>query len=62
MTRSSPLRGGGDRGARGLGAPRGRATRCGAIEALGAFRLLCAHRRGPYGVSGWTALIEAWLG
>jgi exodeoxyribonuclease V alpha subunit len=33
-----------------------------AIEALGAFRLLCAHRRGPYGVSGWTALIEAWLG
>jgi exodeoxyribonuclease V alpha subunit len=34
----------------------------GAIRALGAFRLLCAHRRGPYGVSGWTALIEAWLG
>jgi exodeoxyribonuclease V alpha subunit len=34
----------------------------GAIEALGSFRLLCAHRRGPYGVSGWTALIEAWLG
>ncbi len=34
----------------------------GAIEALGSFRLLCAHRRGPYGVSGWTELIEAWLG
>ena len=34
----------------------------GAIRALGTFRLLCAHRRGPYGVSGWTALIEAWLG
>ena len=34
----------------------------GAIQALGAFRLLCAHRRGPYGVSRWTALIEAWLG
>jgi exodeoxyribonuclease V alpha subunit len=33
-----------------------------AIEALGAFRLLCAHRRGPYGVSGWTARMEAWLG
>jgi exodeoxyribonuclease V alpha subunit len=33
-----------------------------AIEALGAFRLLCAHRRGPYGVSGWTARIEGWLG
>jgi exodeoxyribonuclease V alpha subunit len=34
----------------------------GAIDALGSFRLLCAHRRGPYGVSGWTELIEAWLG
>jgi exodeoxyribonuclease V alpha subunit len=34
----------------------------GAIAALGSFRLLCAHRRGPSGVSGWTALIEAWLG
>jgi exodeoxyribonuclease V alpha subunit len=33
-----------------------------AIQALGAFRLLCAHRRGPYGVSGWTARIEGWLG
>ena len=33
-----------------------------AIEALGAFRLLCAHRHGPYGVSSWTARIEAWLG
>jgi exodeoxyribonuclease V alpha subunit len=33
-----------------------------AIQALGAFRLLCAHRRGPYGVSSWTARIESWLG
>jgi exodeoxyribonuclease V alpha subunit len=33
-----------------------------AIEALGAFRLLCAHRCGPYGVSGWTGRIEGWLG
>ena len=33
-----------------------------AIEALGSFRLLCAHRRGPHGVSGWTARVEAWLG
>ena len=24
--------------------------------------LLCAHRRGPHGVSGWTARVEAWLG
>jgi exodeoxyribonuclease V alpha subunit len=32
-----------------------------ALDALGAFRLLCAHRRGPYGVSTWTALVERWL-
>jgi exodeoxyribonuclease V alpha subunit len=32
-----------------------------ALEALGAFRLLCAHRRGPYGVETWMARIEAWL-
>jgi exodeoxyribonuclease V alpha subunit len=34
----------------------------GAIAALGSFRLLCAHRRGPYGVSTWTAWIEDWTG
>ena len=33
----------------------------GALEALSAFRLLCAHRRGPYGVSSWTAAAERWL-
>ena len=33
-----------------------------AIEALGSFRLLCAHRRGPYGVGEWTNRIEAWIG
>jgi exodeoxyribonuclease V alpha subunit len=33
-----------------------------AIAALGTFRLLCAHRRGPYGVSAWTARIEEWTG
>jgi exodeoxyribonuclease V alpha subunit len=32
-----------------------------AIAALGGFRVLCAHRRGPYGVSTWTARIEEWL-
>jgi exodeoxyribonuclease V alpha subunit len=33
-----------------------------AIAALGSFRLLCAHRRGPYGVSTWTARIQDWTG
>jgi exodeoxyribonuclease V alpha subunit len=33
-----------------------------ALEALAGFRLLCAHRRGPYGVSDWTSRVQAWLG
>ena len=33
----------------------------GALHALSAFRLLCAHRRGPHGVATWTAQIERWL-
>jgi len=32
-----------------------------ALGALGRFRLLCAHRRGPYGVSDWTSRIQSWL-
>ncbi len=32
-----------------------------AIDALGAFRLLCAHRRGQQGVDTWTRRIEDWL-
>ena len=33
-----------------------------ALAALSRFRLLCAHRRGPYGVAAWTAQVERWLG
>ncbi len=32
-----------------------------ALAALGRFRMLCAHRRGPYGVSDWTFAVQAWL-
>jgi exodeoxyribonuclease V alpha subunit len=32
-----------------------------ALDALGQFRMLCAHRRGPYGVATWSAQVEAWL-
>jgi exodeoxyribonuclease V alpha subunit len=32
-----------------------------ALTALGTFRILCAHRRGRYGVSSWTARMEGWL-
>ncbi|OYN90911.1 exodeoxyribonuclease V subunit alpha [Parenemella sanctibonifatiensis] len=32
-----------------------------ALTALGSHRLLCAHRRGPYGVAQWSRHIEAWI-
>jgi exodeoxyribonuclease V alpha subunit len=32
-----------------------------ALRALGRFRLLCAHRHGPHGVSDWTSRVQAWL-
>jgi exodeoxyribonuclease V alpha subunit len=31
-----------------------------ALEALSSFRLLLAHRRGPYGVSWWNGQVEQW--
>lgn len=33
----------------------------GALAALESHRVLCGHRRGPYGVATWTAEIERWL-
>jgi exodeoxyribonuclease V alpha subunit len=33
-----------------------------ALDALREVRILCAHRRGPFGVTGWTSLVERWLG
>jgi len=32
-----------------------------ALRALGGFRLLCAHRRGPHGQRAWRARVERWL-
>jgi exodeoxyribonuclease V alpha subunit len=32
-----------------------------ALARLASFRVLCAHRRGPYGVSTWMPRIESWL-
>jgi exodeoxyribonuclease V alpha subunit len=32
-----------------------------AIDALGSFRILCGHRRGPEGVATWMDNIENWL-
>ncbi len=33
-----------------------------ALEALARHRLLCAHREGPYGVSGWNRTVEQLVG
>lgn len=32
-----------------------------ALEALDEHRLLCGHRRGPFGVSHWTRQVQTWL-
>ncbi|MFI2293450.1 exodeoxyribonuclease V subunit alpha [Isoptericola sp. NPDC019571] len=32
-----------------------------ALEALGAHRVMVAHRRGPVGVARWAAQVEAWV-
>ncbi|GAA1614317.1 exodeoxyribonuclease V subunit alpha [Actinoplanes couchii] len=34
----------------------------GALRCLETHRLLCAHRRGPFGVAWWTAEVARWLG
>ncbi|MGJ3509209.1 exodeoxyribonuclease V subunit alpha [Enemella sp. A6] len=34
----------------------------GALQALEQYRVLCAHRHGPHGVSRWGREIESWLG
>jgi exodeoxyribonuclease V alpha subunit len=33
----------------------------GALAALREHRLLCPHREGPFGVTGWNARVERWL-
>jgi exodeoxyribonuclease V alpha subunit len=48
--------------ARAIGAAARAGDAAGALAALDAFRLLCAHRRGPEGVAAWTALTEDALG
>ena len=32
-----------------------------ALDGLGAMRVLCAHRRGPYGAITWMTAVENWL-
>ena len=32
-----------------------------ALRSLSGMRVLCAHRRGPYGVATWMTIVERWL-
>jgi exodeoxyribonuclease V alpha subunit len=57
----APVRDAAVRAGRRLAAAARAGDAAGAIAALGAFRLLCAHRRGPYGVATWNAAVESWL-
>ena len=50
----------GEAGVRMVQAARG-GDREGALAALNSWRLLCAHRRGPAGLSTWNANVERWL-
>jgi exodeoxyribonuclease V alpha subunit len=46
---------------RALADAAGRGDAAKALAALELHRVLCAHRRGPFGVTRWTADIERWL-
>jgi exodeoxyribonuclease V alpha subunit len=58
----APVRDGVVAGGRAVLAAARRGDGQAAIAALAAYRVLCAHREGPYGVGSWTGRIEAWLG
>ena len=56
-----PLRAGAAAAARAVTRAAAAGDAAGALDAIGSFRLLCAHRRGPHGASTWRARIEGWL-
>jgi exodeoxyribonuclease V alpha subunit len=47
--------------ARAIWAAATREDAAAALEELDRYRLLCAHREGPYGVRRWNHLVERWL-
>ena len=51
----------GRRRSRRAGRPRATRTRPRALAELDRYRLLCAHREGPYGVRHWNQQVERWL-
>jgi exodeoxyribonuclease V alpha subunit len=57
----TPVRDGAIRTGRAVIEAAGEGDASRAIRELGAFRVLCAHRRGPHGVSTWMPRIETWL-
>ncbi|MCA1682984.1 MAG: exodeoxyribonuclease V subunit alpha [Actinobacteria bacterium] len=57
----APVRSGAVAAGRAVGEAAAAGRALDAIDALGRFRVLCAHRRGPDGVAVWTGRIEGWL-
>ena len=57
----APVRAGAVAAARTVIAAAGAGDAAAALAAVGAFRVLCAHRRGAHGVATWMARIEGWL-
>ena len=56
-----PVRDGAVASARGVLAAAQAGDARAALAALGAFRVLCAHRRGEHGVAAWTTQVQGWL-
>jgi exodeoxyribonuclease V alpha subunit len=57
----APLRQAAAHAGEGILAAASRGDAVAALAALGTFRLLCAHRRGPSGAAVWNAVVESWL-
>jgi exodeoxyribonuclease V alpha subunit len=56
-----PVRAGAIATARAVVEAAARGDASAALHALGAFRILCAHRRGTHGAATWMAHVEDWL-
>jgi len=57
----APLRAGAVAAGRAAVAAAAAGDAAAALAALAEFRLLCAHRRGPYGAATWMRRVEGWL-
>jgi exodeoxyribonuclease V alpha subunit len=57
----TPVRDGAVAAARAVIEPAAAGDAAAALDAMGAFRVLCAYRRGEHGAATWRARVESWL-